>query len=100
MRVFKAACEKIALSGPLEGYELREPSTRRGILGRAIPCPPRLPLRAINQQVHLTREARERRHCQTAVPVFNDELGDENGVVNLGKGIIKPLAGVHAAQHV
>jgi len=55
---------------------------------------------AVDEQVHLAGEARERGHHGAAVVIFDDKLRNENRVGEIRERVVEALRRVHAAERV
>ena len=103
MRVVEAAREEVAFAGAVQREKLSVTLTRIRFVGTAIPCPAPagiVSIVAIDQQIHLAREPRERGHHGAAVVVLDQELRNEDRVGEVREGVVEALACVHAAQRV
>ena len=97
MSILEAAGKKVAFDRAVECKNLRK-TFARGRFGETIPSPSRFSFTAVYEQIHLAREARERRHYRATAVILYDELGNENRIREIRKWIIKALAGVHATE--
>lgn len=98
--VVESAREKIAFASGVQREQAGVTFARPGPVGALLPFSRIAILVAIDEQIHLARESRERRHGHAARVILHDQLRNEDRIGEVGERVTEALARVHAAQRV